>query len=172
MIVQLHDRVKFLEKNDAFHLDSAEVIALRLTWNAFLAGDGTQRGFQMFTTMFNDNPDTKKIFPFAKGQAAEQLATSAKLLFHVTRVVSYITKAVDHADSLQDVVPILKQAGGRHGDKGYKVPKAYLPMLGAAMIKLMKKDLSNFSSVHEKLWNRFFGFITDTMMEGMDCYGK
>jgi len=172
MIVQLYDRVKFLEDPKRFKVSSSNAMALRLTWNAFIAGDSTERGFQMFCRMFKNEPATQKLFSFAAGQAGDQMRASGKLLFHVSRVVSYITKTVNAANNLEDIVPLLKQVGGRHGTRGYNVNGSYFPHLGKAMRELMKEDLKNFSDEHDALWVEFFGFISKCMVEGQEAYGN
>lgn len=172
MIVQLYDRVKFIEDPNRFKLNSSDAMALRLTWNAFIAGDSTERGFQMFCRMFKNQPATQQLFTFAAGQAGDQMRASGKLLFHVSRVVSYIGKAVAAANNLEDIVPLLKQVGGRHGSRGYGVPKEFFPYLGEAMRQLMKEDLKNFSPYHDQLWTKFFGFIISCMTAGQTAYGN
>lgn len=172
MIVQLYDRVKFLEDPNRFKLNSADAMALRLTWNAFIAGDSTERGFQMFCRMFKNQPATQQLFSFAAGQAGDQMRASGKLLFHVSRVNSYITKAVNSANNFEDVVPLLKQVGGRHGTRGYGVPPQFFPYLGEALRQLMKEDLKNFSAYHDQLWQKFWKFLDNCLTGGQSSYGN
>ncbi len=39
-----------------------------------------------------------------------------------------LCKVVECADCLEDIVPMLKQIGGRHGKRGYAVPAEYFPV--------------------------------------------
>ena len=43
-------------------------------------------------------------------------------------ICSYIGKAVNSANNLEDIVPLLKQVGGRHGTRGYNVPAEFFPV--------------------------------------------
>lgn len=78
--------------------------------------------------MFKNNPKTQEVFEFAKGTDAAQMQNSSRLLFHVTRVMKNIGKVVENLDSLEDIVPMLRQLGGRHGTAGYNVPPEYFPV--------------------------------------------
>lgn len=37
-------------------------------------------------------------------------------------------QVVDNLDNLEEVVPMLKQLGGRHGEQGYNVPSKFFPV--------------------------------------------
>lgn len=78
--------------------------------------------------MFKNQPQTQAVFDFAKGNSAVQMQNSSRLLFHVTRVIRYINIVVDNLDTPEEVVPMLKQLGGRHGKCGYNVPPEYFPV--------------------------------------------
>merc|ERR1712212_722198 len=173
MIVMLFDRIKYLNrpKEEKLILNGNEKSSLRLTWNAWTAGDTTKRGFESFIDMFNTYPETKKLFSFV-GSGAEQMQSSQTLLFHVSRVMKYIGMTVENLDHLEDWVPMLKQTGGRHGKRGYNVPSEFFPLLGKCMRKLMKKDLTPFTDQHEKLWTRLFDFIVARMTYGQEVYGQ
>jgi len=171
MILQLYDRIRYANAENKLKLTAADKSMLRLSWSAWTAGDATQRGFDLFCRMFKDHPETQNLFSFASG-AAQQMQTSAKLLFHVSRVIRYIGKAVDNVDHLEDVVPLLRSAGGRHGKRGYNVPAAYFPHLGKAMRDLMSENLSNWTMAHQKAWEVFFKFIGDQMVAGQESYGQ
>jgi len=171
ILLQLYDRVRYVDSTDQLKLSMTEKSTLRLSWSAWTAGDATQRGFELFCRMFQDHPETKSLFSFAAG-AAKQMQTSAKLLFHVSRVIKYITQAVDNVDHLEDVVPLLKSAGGRHGKRGYNVPSNYFPHLGKAMRDLMSENLTNWTVEHDKAWERFFNFIVQQMTHGQGSYGN
>merc|ERR1711893_73521 len=172
VLVMLCDRVRYINMPDSqkLVLNGAEKTSLRMTWNAWTAGDQTKRGFESFVDMFNTYPETKKLFHFV-GSGAEQMQSSQTLLFHVSRVMTYIHKTVEHLDNLQDWAPMLMQTGGRHGKKGYNVPSEFFPLLGKCMRKLMKKDLTTFTDTHEKLWTRLFDFIIGMMVCGQNTYG-
>ena len=51
-----------------------------------------------------------------------------RLFIHTLYVCSYIGKAVASANNLEDIVPLLKQVGGRHGTRGYNVPAEFFPV--------------------------------------------
>jgi len=138
-----------------------------------MAGDACKTGFDMFTKMFSDHAETKSIFAFAQGNSTAQMQNSSRLIFHVTRVVKYINKVVENLDNLEEVVPMLKQLGGRHGSNGYNVPVKYFPYLSEAMRCLMKERVSNYSEKTNRLWQKLFdGFIVEQINIGQSEYGK
>lgn len=170
-MLQLYDRIKYENDPNKLKLSQSEKSMLKLSWSAWTAGDATQRGFDLFCRMFKDHHETKSLFSFATG-AAQQMQTSAKLLFHVSRVIRYISKAVDNVDHLEDVVPLLRSAGGRHGKRGYNVPSNYFPHLGKALRDLMSEKLPNWTVDHQKAWETFFAFIVEQMIAGQGSYGS
>jgi len=165
MLVQLYERAKFLAKGPKLEFTSAQKMLLSVSWHSFVGGDPAQRGFDMFLKMFKDSPHTMEVFEFAKGTSGEQMQNSSKLLFHVTRVVKNLTKVVEHLDDPEEVVPILFQLGRRHGSNGYKVPSTYFPLLGKAMVALMKEAIGNWTDKHTELWLKLYTWTTDRMME-------
>ncbi|CAH1796680.1 unnamed protein product [Owenia fusiformis] len=172
-IVQLYDRVRYINSSASERLDLSvnEKLQLRVSWNAWNKGDTASRGFESFVKMFQDKPETQQVFSFAKGSSVEQMQSSSKLLFHVTRVFKYINMVIENLDKLENVVPLLRAAGGRHGCSGYNVPKDYFPHLGIAMRSLMKKELSNYTPSNDRLWERLYGFIVVQLCTGIDEYG-
>lgn len=169
-MLQLYDRIKYENDPAKLKMTQSEKSLIRLSWSAWTAGDATQRGFDLFCRMFKDHHETKSLFSFATG-AAQQMQTSAKLLFHVSRVIRYIGRTVDNVDHLEDVVPLLRSAGGRHGKRGYNVPSNYFPYLGKALRDLMSEKLANWTVDHQKAWETFFAFIVDQMVAGQGSYG-
>ncbi|KAL4224705.1 hypothetical protein ACF0H5_015400 [Mactra antiquata] len=173
MLIQLLELVRCEHNAHLPNFTSSEKIMLRLSWNAFVSGDPSKRGFDMFTRMFKMHPETQSIFSFAQGSSAAQMQNSSRLIFHVTRVVKYITKVVDNLDNLRDVVPMLKQLGGRHGTSGYNVPAKFFPFLGEAMRALMKENVNNYTEKTNRLWVKLFeGFIMEQITIGQAEYGK
>ncbi|XP_045176618.1 myoglobin-like [Mercenaria mercenaria] len=173
MLIQLLELVRVRNSGHLPNFTSAEKIALRLSWNAFLAGDASKRGFDMFTRMFKQHPETQSIFKFAHGSSAAQMQNSSRLIFHVTRVVKYIGKVIENLDQLEEVVPMLKQLGGRHGTGGYNVPAKFFPYLGEAMRSLMKENVSNYSEKTNRLWVKLFdGFLIEQITIGQAEYGN
>jgi len=173
MLIQLLELVRFRNSGHAPVFTSSEKIALKLSWSTFVSGDASKMGFEMFTRMFKQHPETQSIFSFASGSSTAQMQNSSRLLFHVTRVVKYITKVVDNLDNLEEVVPMLKQLGGRHGKTGYDVPTKYFPYLGESMRSLMKETVNNYSDKTNKLWQKLFeGFIIEQMSIGQVEYGS
>ena len=49
--------------------------------------------------MFQQHRETQSIFSFAQGSSAAQMQNSSRLIFHVTRVVKYITKVTCYVSS-------------------------------------------------------------------------
>jgi len=173
MLIQLYEMVKFQNSGHAPTFNSSEKIALCLSWNQFVGGNPSQRGFEMFCRMFKNHPETQQIFSFAQGSSSAQMQNSSRLIFHVTRVVKYITKVCDNLDDLAEVVPMLKQLGGRHGSAGYDVPTKFFPFLGEAMRMLMKEALPNWNEKTSRLWVKLFdGFIVEQLSIGQREYGS
>ncbi|XP_064600346.1 flavohemoprotein-like [Liolophura sinensis] len=77
---------------------------------------------------------------------------------------------VDHLDNLEDVVPILKQLGGRHGTQGYNIPQEYFPYLGRAMNDKMESTVSTFNKTTENAWNELYSWVTDQITAGQKEY--
>lgn len=171
MLVQLYERVRYLEQGPFLDFTSSQKMMLQLSWKAFVGGDPSQRGFDMFLKMFENSPHTQGVFDFAKGSSSAQMQNSSRLIFHVTRVVKYLSKVVDHLDDPEEIVPLLKQLGGRHGVQGYKVPASYFPHLGKAMRQLMKEAIGNWTDQHDLLWDKLYTWTTDRMTEGQKTYG-
>lgn len=174
MVVMLYDRVQYQnDKTNQLKLDGNEQATLRLTWGEWTAGDPTKRGVEMFERMFSNVAETRRLFAFAADmKPGAKMQQSQKILFHVSRVMRYIGKAIESVDKMEDFVPMLMQAGGRHGTKGYNVPSNYFPYLGVAMRELMKKDLKDFTKAKEDLWKKFYEFIIKQMTDGQSMYGN
>lgn len=172
MVVQLYERAKYRLYGKKLKLTQNEQMMLKLTWNTWVGSDPTDRGFQMFLRMFKNHPETQDMFNFAKGSSAAQMQNSSRLLFHVARVVKYLTKVVDNLDCLEEVVPTLKLLGGKHGVSGYNVPGNFFPYLGVAMRELMKQSLGNWTHQHEDVWTRLYDWVVEVMREGQLEYGK
>ncbi|KAL5009416.1 hypothetical protein ScPMuIL_014997 [Solemya velum] len=172
MLIQLWERVRFINEGTKLQLAPSDIIVLRLSWTSFVAGDLANRGFECFLRMFKNHPKTQEMFEFARGTDSAQMQNSSRLLFHVTRVMKYIGKVVENLDSLEDVVPMLRQLGGRHGTAGYNVPPEYFPFFGEAMRQLMKEGSKNFDDKKEKLWTELYTFIIDQLKVGQKEYGS
>eukprot|EP00493_Phyllostaurus_siculus_P024823 UN25165 len=111
MLVQLYERVRFVDQGPKLELTGAQKMLLKVSWNTFVGGDHSQRGFDMFLRMFKNHPKTQEIFEFAKGTSGAQMQNSSRLIFHVTRVVKYIGLVVENLETPEEVVPVLKQLG-------------------------------------------------------------
>jgi len=172
MLIQLMEIARLRQHNYLPTFTSQEKIMLKLSWDQFCAGDHAKCGFNMFLRMFKNHPETQSVFSFAQGSSAAQMQGSARLLFHVTRVVKYICKVVDHLDNLEEVVPLLKELGGRHGTSGYNVNPKFFPFLGEAMRSMMKESVSTFNEKTNKAWQRLFdSFICEMITIGQKDYG-
>lgn len=171
MLTELYDRVKYLNSDEKLQLSTNDKMLLRVSWNTWVAGDAAQKGFDMFVRMFKNNPETMSVFSFAAG-GVESMQGSTKLLFHTSRVCKNISKVVDNIDNLENVYPMLKAVGGRHGTAGYNVPSEYFPKLGVAMRQLMADTLNKqWTPQHEQLWTTLFDFIVKAMVAGQKEYG-
>lgn len=85
-------------------------------------------GFSLISSqyrMFANYHRTKERFEFLKDTDEVDHKSNNKYMFHVSRVMRFIGTVVDHVDHLEEVVPMLKQLGGRHGSKGYDIPAYY-----------------------------------------------
>ncbi|XP_013417229.1 uncharacterized protein LOC106178556 [Lingula anatina] len=172
MLLQLYERVRYVkDKSIHLSLDANQRMMIKLSWNAFVAGDPSNRGMQMFLKMFSMQPKTQSVFEFARGSSAAQMQNSTRIIFHVTRVVKYITKVVENLESLEDMAPVLRRLGGRHGTSGYNVPTDYFPHLGVAMRELMKAHIGNWTKQHDQLWDTLYTWIVARMREGQATYG-
>jgi len=172
MMAQLYDRVHYMNSSDKVDFKANEVTEMRVCWNAWVGGDLATRGFEMFCKMFEQHPETKNVFDFMKGSSVSQMQNSSKVLFHVTRVMKYVDEVMKHLDKLDEVVPILRQVGGRHGVQGYNIQSGYFPFLGNALRTLLTAHQKSNYTAHmdanfQKLWN----FITGQMKAGQHFYG-
>ena len=170
MFIQLYERVKFLESGDKIKFTNNERMLVKLSFNAWTGGDHSAKGFEMFLKMFQMHPETQKLFEFARGSSAAQLQNSSRMLFHVTRVIKNIGMCTQNLDSLENVVPVFKELGGRHVQ--YGVPGNFFPYLGEAMRALMKAQLKNWTPAHEKLWTRVWEWMSARLAEGEAEYGN
>ena len=170
MFIELFERVKYMESGQKLNFTGNEKMMLKLSFNAWVGGDMAAKGFEMFLKMFQNNPETQKLFDFAKGSSAAQLQNSSRMLFHVTRVVKNIHTVVHNLDKLENVVPTLREVGGRHC--GFGVPSNYFPYLGVAMRQLMAQQVKNWTSKHDALWNTLYTWIAQQLVEGQNTYGK
>jgi len=172
MLLQLYERVRYVnDKSIHLSFDANQRMMIKLSWNAFVAGDPSNRGMQMFLKMFSMQPETQSVFEFARGSSAAQMQNSTRIIFHVTRVVKFISKVVENLETLEDVAPLLRRLGGRHGTSGYNVPGDYFPHLGVAMRDLMRANLGSWTKQHDALWEQLYAWIIERMREGQATYG-
>ncbi|XP_013383487.1 uncharacterized protein LOC106153897 [Lingula anatina] len=166
MLIQLYERVRYVRYGEKLNFTPSERTSLRLSWNAWIGGNPSQRGFQMFLRMFKSHPETQLAFEFAKGSSLAYLQNSSRLLFHVNRVVKYIGKVIENLDSPEEVVPVLLQLGAMHGPRRFNVPSGYFPHLGVAMRELMRESLGNWTEDLNKLWDELYQWIIQRLIEG------
>jgi len=172
MVAQLYDRVHYMSSKNKTEFKPNEIMEMRIMWNGWVGGDHATKGFELFCKMFEMHPETKNVFDFMKGSSVTQMQNSSKVLFHVTRVMKYIDEVMKHADRLDEVVPILRQVGGRHGVHGYNIQAGYFPFLGNALRTLLKAQHKDRYSVNmDALWQKLWQFIVDQMQAGQDFYG-
>jgi len=85
------------------------------SWAKALEHGDEHVGSSIFRNLFEINPDLLKLFNFSKYENYEE---QKEYTDHIKKVTGVLTKAVEHLDSMDELVTILSQIGAIHVPKG------------------------------------------------------
>ena len=101
--------------------------------------------------LFEANPELRRLFRDDMDQQGRKL-------------MQMIAAAVGLLDRPEQLLPVLRQLGARHG--GYGVQDAHYAMVGTALIKTLEQGLGEaFTDNTRAAWLAVYGLISSTMMD-------
>jgi hemoglobin-like flavoprotein len=104
-----------------------------------------------YQKLFELDPSLKPMFP---GEMAGQRK----------KLMQMLTAAVKGLDRLEQLVPVVKDLGRRHG--GYGVKESHYDTVGAALLWTLEAGLGrNFTPEVKEAWTAVYGLLATTMKE-------
>jgi len=126
-------------------------IALVRTSFALLEPMAAQASALFYANLFEADPSLRPLF------RGDMRAQGQKLMQMMGAAVSLL-------DRHEQLLPVLRQLGARHG--GYGVHDTHYATVGAALIKTLEQGLGEaFSPDTRAAWLSVYGLISRTMME-------
>ncbi|VDM37051.1 unnamed protein product [Toxocara canis] len=97
-----------------YPFDGDEKKLLRRSWKT-LERDSQNVSCNIYTMIFNQCPDARKLFPFMRLPVKDNDKKSKEFVFQALRFIQVLESAVSSLDSLDALNPILDNLGRRHG---------------------------------------------------------
>uniref|UniRef100_A0A915A986 Globin family profile domain-containing protein n=1 Tax=Parascaris univalens TaxID=6257 RepID=A0A915A986_PARUN len=97
-----------------YSFDKAEKELLRRSWRT-LENNREEVSCGIYTMIFNQCPEARKLFPFMRLPTNESDKKSKEFVFQALRFIQVLESAVVNLDNLDAFNPILDNLGRRHG---------------------------------------------------------
>uniref|UniRef100_A0AC34Q688 Globin family profile domain-containing protein n=1 Tax=Panagrolaimus sp. JU765 TaxID=591449 RepID=A0AC34Q688_9BILA len=105
----------FYSVSNWYEFDENETRIMKLSWS--LVGSSRNEmealGVRIYTMIFNQCPDARRLFPFMKFNGKEKNTTAFQ--FQALRFVQVLQSAINNLDNLTSLDSILDNLGRRHG---------------------------------------------------------
>ncbi|VDK28582.1 unnamed protein product [Gongylonema pulchrum] len=110
----MHDKVIFSQEEEWYDFNEAEKKILRRSWKT-LQTDVKTISCNIYTMIFNQCPDVRRLFPFMRLPSTDNEKKSKEFVFQALRFIQVLETGINSLDNLESFDPILDNLGRRHG---------------------------------------------------------
>ncbi|XP_031556223.1 neuroglobin-like [Actinia tenebrosa] len=124
-------------------------------------------GRKLFARLFELNPNLQSTFPAFKGLELKDILNSRSLYLHAKRVMNAMENAVSSLNDSETFTCYLANLGDRH--LPWNIQRQHFDIVGECLLWTLQDMLGPACTTDvAQAWAELFGYITESMLSGID----